>query len=62
LEKWLQDRIQADGDIFIRACLDFLNEKVNSQILGQDAAAAQSVPLAADVVAIFLKILHKRNS
>ncbi|KAJ3299964.1 hypothetical protein HK104_005661 [Borealophlyctis nickersoniae] len=62
LEKWLQDHIREEGNLFIKACLDFLNEKVTSQILRQETSTVQqSVPLSVDVVAIFLRILHSHS-
>lgn len=54
LEKWLQEHIRQDGEIFIRACLEFLNEKV---ILAQGRAdGIQSVSL--DVASNFIRIIH----
>ncbi|KAJ3103919.1 hypothetical protein HDU97_009731 [Phlyctochytrium planicorne] len=62
LEKWLQDRIRLDGNAFVRACLDFLSDKVSSQSRPENATSLhQSVPLSVDVVAIFLTILHSRS-
>ncbi|KAJ3039081.1 hypothetical protein HDV00_012639 [Rhizophlyctis rosea] len=63
LEKWLQDHICQEGDIFIKACLDFLNEKVTSHILRQESnSVQQSVPLSVDVVNIFLRMLDSHAS
>ncbi|KAJ3092021.1 hypothetical protein HK102_011503 [Quaeritorhiza haematococci] len=63
LEKWLQDHIRDEGDVFVRACLDFLAEKVTTQILREQSnAMQQSVPLSGDVVATFLRILHAHSS
>ncbi|KAJ3055880.1 hypothetical protein HK097_008877 [Rhizophlyctis rosea] len=63
LEKWLQDHIRQEGDVFIKACLEFLNEKVTSQILRQESNNVQhSVPLSVDVVVIFLRILDSHAS
>ncbi|KAJ1569392.1 hypothetical protein HK405_005645 [Cladochytrium tenue] len=59
LEKWLQDRIRLDGNVFIRATLEFLREKVASQLMRPDATAIpNAVPLSVQVVAIFLRILQ----
>ncbi|KAJ3024175.1 hypothetical protein HKX48_005578 [Thoreauomyces humboldtii] len=59
LEKWLQDHLREQGDVFVVACLDFLCEKMASQSTRVDATnAKRSVPLSLDVVAIFLRVLH----
>ncbi|KAJ3129357.1 CCR4-NOT transcription complex subunit 1, partial [Irineochytrium annulatum] len=59
LELWLQERIRADGNTFMRSCLDFLTDRVQSQRNRQDGAP-QTVPLSADVIAIFLRNLLNR--
>ncbi|KAJ3415017.1 hypothetical protein HDV05_005662 [Chytridiales sp. JEL 0842] len=62
LEKWLQDCIRLDGNIFIKACLDFLADRVTSQLSRQEGGAMQPfVPLSVDVVSIFIRILHSHN-
>jgi hypothetical protein len=51
-----------DGNVFIKACLDFLGEKVSSQLSRQEGNNIQPfVPLSVDVVAIFLRILHSHS-
>ncbi|KAJ3305272.1 hypothetical protein HDV03_001870 [Kappamyces sp. JEL0829] len=57
LEKWLQDRIRAEGEPFIRACLEFLNEKVITASAGRPDSVPV-VPLPLDVTTTFLRILH----
>lgn len=60
LEKWLQDRIRVDGNLFVKACVEFLRGKVALQLMRQqDANAAQNVvPLSVNVVAVFIRILQ----
>ncbi|KAI8808354.1 CCR4-Not complex component, Not1-domain-containing protein [Cladochytrium replicatum] len=62
LEKWLLDHIRQDGDTFIKACLDFLNEKVASQIWRQESVMMQTVPLSPVVIETFIKILTAHSS
>ncbi|RUS35473.1 CCR4-Not complex component, Not1-domain-containing protein [Jimgerdemannia flammicorona] len=58
LEKWLQDNIAEHKDVFIRSCLDFLSQKIASDVTRQDTnAIPQSVPLSVEVMAIFLRVL-----
>ncbi|KAI8146312.1 CCR4-Not complex component, Not1-domain-containing protein [Fennellomyces sp. T-0311] len=58
LEKWLQEKITEHKDVFFRVCLEFLSQKVAAEASRQDAnATPSSVPLAPDVIAIFLKVL-----
>ncbi len=60
LEKWLQDRIRSEGESFIAACLDFLNEKViKASSARQDGSTI--APLSLDVTSIFLRILHSNG-
>nr|KAJ3414525.1 hypothetical protein HK105_001741 [Polyrhizophydium stewartii] len=56
LEKWLQEHIRDEGPIFVRACLEFLSEKVSQQLSRSENL--HSVPLSVDVVGIFLRILR----
>ncbi|KAI7872984.1 CCR4-Not complex component, Not1-domain-containing protein [Spinellus fusiger] len=58
LEKWLQDKITEHKDVFIRACLDFLGQKISAEIARHDVNQAPStVPLHVDVLGVFLKVL-----
>lgn len=60
LEKWLQDKIHQEGEVFIRACLEFLNEKViKAQNVRPDGLP--TVPLSFEVTAAFLRILHSHG-
>ncbi|KAI8922013.1 CCR4-Not complex component, Not1-domain-containing protein [Powellomyces hirtus] len=59
LEKWLQDHLREQGDVFVVACLEFLNEKMANQNARSEVSNnKRSVPLSLDVVAIFLRVLH----
>ena len=49
LEKWLQDSIREKKDIFVRACLDYLAEKI--------AKREKTVSLSNDVLKIFITTL-----
>ncbi|KAJ1565991.1 hypothetical protein HK096_005111 [Nowakowskiella sp. JEL0078] len=62
LEKWLQDHIRVEGDIFVKACLDFLSEKTSAQISRLDASLHQSVPLSTNVADTFVKILQSNST
>ncbi|KAJ1537025.1 hypothetical protein HK096_005081 [Nowakowskiella sp. JEL0078] len=62
LEKWLQDHIRVEGDIFVKACLDFLSEKTSAQISRLDASLHQSVPLSTNVAETFVKILQSNSA
>lgn len=57
LEKWMQDRIRKDGEPFIAATLEFLNEKVGV-LTGQRPDTKKTVPLSADVAMLFVRILR----
>lgn len=61
LEKWLQDNIFKHGDVFVRACIDFLSIKImaESSDIGQQT---QTIPLSIPVVAIFLRVLLNVNT
>jgi CCR4-NOT transcription complex subunit 1 len=54
LEKWLQDRIRREGEYFVPAALDYLNEKMNSMT----REVKTNAPLTADVAMVFAKVLH----
>ncbi|KAJ3175056.1 hypothetical protein HDU87_006452 [Geranomyces variabilis] len=58
LEKWLQEHLREQGDAFVVACLEFLNEKMLEQSGRAEVPNKRSVPLSLDVVAIFLRVLH----
>lgn len=62
LEKWLLDNIAEHKDVFIRACLDFLNSKIASDVTWQDTNAVpqSSLRLSVEVMAIFLRVLGER--
>jgi len=57
LDKWLQSRIATGQDIFVRACLDYLSERIvnNSR---QDGGSHKDLPV--DTIAIFLQVLLSR--
>lgn len=60
LEKWLQERILEFGEHFVKACLDFLTNKINCQIEKNEKNIPPTcVLLATDVVVIFIKVLFK---
>jgi CCR4-NOT transcription complex subunit 1 len=61
LEKWLQDKIAEQGDVFGQACLNLLSRKVRAELARQDAnAALRTVPLSVEVVGVFIKVLLER--
>ena len=61
LEKWLQEKITEHKDVFVRVCLEFLSQKVAAEASRQDVnISPTTVPLAPDVIAIFLKVLSDR--
>jgi len=60
LEKWLQERIVEFGEQFVKACLDFLANKITCQIEKNEKNISPTcVLLASDVVFIFIKVLFK---
>jgi CCR4-NOT transcription complex subunit 1 len=60
LEKWLQERILEFGEHFVKACLDFLTNKITCQIeKNEKNVPPPCVLLATDVVLIFIKVLFK---
>ncbi|KAI9310521.1 CCR4-Not complex component, Not1-domain-containing protein [Dichotomocladium elegans] len=60
LEKWLQEKIAEHKDVFIRACLEFLSQKIAAEVSRQESKAApQTVPLSVEVIGIFLKTLSE---
>jgi CCR4-NOT transcription complex subunit 1 len=60
LDKWLQDRLSVDGEPFLRACLEFLNEKVINAQNGR-LDGLPTVPLSLEVTTTFLRILHNNS-
>lgn len=59
LEKWLQDSIASDKDMFVMACLEFLSQKVVAAIARQDGDTPLSVPVSIDAISIFLRVLQR---
>ncbi|KAI7854467.1 CCR4-Not complex component, Not1-domain-containing protein [Circinella umbellata] len=60
LEKWLQEKIAEHKDMFIHTCLRFLTQKLAAEVSRQEANMAPStVPLAPEVIAVFLKVLSE---
>lgn len=57
LDNWLQNRIVAGQDIFVRACLDYLTERIVND-------ARQSTPaskeLTVETISTFLQVLLGR--
>jgi CCR4-NOT transcription complex subunit 1 len=48
-----------EGNLFVKACLDFLNDKLLAQRMRQENNSIPAgVPLSMDVVAIFIRILR----
>lgn len=61
LEKWLQDKIVEHKDVFVRACLEFLSQKVAAEVSRQETnSPPTTVPLSPEVISIFLKVLSER--
>lgn len=61
LEKWLQDKIKENGDVFCKACLAFLGSKIRAELTRQETQSAPiTVPLSMDVVNVFIKVLAER--
>ncbi|PWN51417.1 Not1-domain-containing protein [Violaceomyces palustris] len=59
LDKWLQDKINEHGSSFIRAALEFLDNKTKDDLAKHDPQAEQNfMPLTVQTVAIFLKVLR----
>ncbi|KAI8604517.1 CCR4-Not complex component, Not1-domain-containing protein [Dissophora ornata] len=54
LDIWLQNRIVAGQDIFVRACLDYLSERLVNDAR-QNAPANKELP--AETIAVFLQVL-----
>ncbi|KAF9928610.1 hypothetical protein BGZ65_006171, partial [Modicella reniformis] len=54
LDKWLQNRIAAGQDIFVRACLDYLSERILNDA-HQTTPANKELPV--ETIAIFLQVL-----
>ncbi len=66
LEKWLIEKTEKnpDSSIFIKACLEFLNEKVMIESMGIFNGRAGDhgvVSLSGDVVKTFLRVLQELN-
>jgi CCR4-NOT transcription complex subunit 1 len=61
LEKWLQDKIREHGEDFVTATVEFLCNKVPSQMGRHDVSGGviQSVPLSIEAIAIFIKVLQQ---
>ncbi len=58
LDKWLQDHIKSDGEPFLTACLEFLDEKVTQKLYPEEKNMyRQSVLLSPDTVLIFIKVI-----
>ena len=59
LDKWLQDHIKSDGELFLTACLEFLDEKVTQKLYPEEKNIyPQSVLLSHDTVLIFIKVIN----
>ncbi|KAI7825698.1 CCR4-Not complex component, Not1-domain-containing protein [Gamsiella multidivaricata] len=54
LDTWLQNRIQAGQDAFVRACLDFLSERIINNGR-RDVPTSKELPV--ETIAIFLQVL-----
>ncbi|KAI9209788.1 CCR4-Not complex component, Not1-domain-containing protein [Polychytrium aggregatum] len=63
-EKWLLDHIREDGDLFVRACLEFLNEKFTIQSMRQEGSTHPpvSVPLSVEVVTTYFRVLSSLSA
>lgn len=53
LEKWLQDNIKDKGEIFVNACMEFLQERTQN--------VSRHVPLSNDTISIFRRVLNSDN-
>jgi len=59
LDKWLQDHIKSDGEPFLMACLEFLDEKIAQKLYPEEKNLyPQSVLLSYDTVLIFIKVIN----
>ena len=58
LDKWLQDHIKSDGEPFLTACLEFLDEKITQKLYPEEKIYPQSVLLSYDTVLIFIKVIN----
>ncbi|KAF9430928.1 hypothetical protein BGZ94_002057 [Podila epigama] len=54
LDKWLMSRVASGQDIFVRACLDYLSERIVNDSR-QDGASLKELPV--DSIAVFLQVL-----
>lgn len=57
LDKWLQNRIAAAGEVFIAACLDFLSERITNDPR-QNGLPSKELPV--ETIAVFLQVLQGR--
>lgn len=59
LDKWLNDHIRSEGDLFIRGCLEFLLMKSRYQLAkAQNIETPAIVIVQPDVIASFFKVLQ----
>ncbi|KAF9433584.1 hypothetical protein BGZ76_009251 [Entomortierella beljakovae] len=54
LDKWLQNRVAAGQDVFVRACLDFLSERILNDS-HQNTPMNKELPI--ETIVIFLQVL-----
>ncbi|KAI8394298.1 CCR4-Not complex component, Not1-domain-containing protein [Radiomyces spectabilis] len=60
LGKWLKEKIQAQQDAFIYACLTFLHQKHSAEVAHYNTnAPLTTVPLAPETATLFLRILSE---
>eukprot|EP00742_Colponemidia_sp_Colp-10_P004133 GILJ01004411.1.p1 GENE.GILJ01004411.1~~GILJ01004411.1.p1 ORF type:complete len:2283 (+),score=370.59 GILJ01004411.1:173-7021(+) len=60
IEKWLQERIESEGEPFIRACLDFIATKALS--VSSDKGDRQPPPgLSLEAIALFFQALTQKD-
>jgi CCR4-NOT transcription complex subunit 1 len=62
LDKWLADNVNAHGEAFLRAVMDFLEAKVSVELQRQDPQAPEhrTMPLNPQTIAIFIRVLRSR--
>ncbi|KDQ13139.1 hypothetical protein BOTBODRAFT_188668 [Botryobasidium botryosum FD-172 SS1] len=62
LDKWLADNVNAHGEAFTRAVMDFLELKISSELQRQDPQVEQrTMSLNPQTVAIFIRVLRSSN-
>ncbi|KAN0062874.1 CCR4-NOT core subunit cdc39 [Thecaphora frezii] len=62
LEIWLQSKVAEHGSEFVRASLEFLDNKAKDDLAKQDPQAEQNfMPLTVQTVATFLKVLRSNG-